>query len=71
MSFTSLCATYVVVFLEAFEGLKEAVSEQVRNFSRVRNKDVVTKITIDGLLDMLLLPASWSGFLGLDVRLRR
>ncbi|CAL1142581.1 unnamed protein product [Cladocopium goreaui] len=51
LSFCSMCITYLVVLLE------------VCNFSSVRNKDVVTKITVDGLLDMLLLPVN-IGFFG-------
>ncbi|CAE7805971.1 SVEP1, partial [Symbiodinium microadriaticum] len=51
LSYSALWLTYAVVFVE------------VCHFSSVRNKDVVTKITVDGLLDMLLLPVN-IGFFG-------
>eukprot|EP00439_Symbiodinium_sp_Y106_P056246 s1914_g7.t2 len=51
LSYSALWLTYAVVFVE------------VCHFSSVRNRDVVTKITVDGLLDMLLLPVN-IGFFG-------
>ena len=51
LSYCALWLTYTVVLVE------------VCHFSSVRNKDVVTKVTVDGILDMLLLPVN-IGFFG-------
>ncbi|CAK9007064.1 unnamed protein product [Durusdinium trenchii] len=56
LSFCAICLTYLVVLLEVY------------NFSSVRSKDVVTKITVDGLLDMILLPVNIGLFGHLCVR---
>lgn len=59
-----IIAAHAAIWLTLF-----IVTVEVWNFSKVRNENIVTKLTVDGLLDMLLLPVNLGFFMQLSVRL--